>query len=117
MYKADNIAQALAQAAERGAAISIYLETPDASEGKMSLDTVKALGEAVARQAQLYIWSKEKRPLTEDGKYGSLHAKIALADGRVTTPLQPRRNSCIISGIHSTCSYGSRAILQRVHSI
>ena len=82
VYKADNIAQALVQAAERGAAISIYLETPDASEGKMSLDTVKALGEAVARQAQLYVWPKEKRPLTEDGKYGSLHAKIALADGR-----------------------------------
>lgn len=83
VYKADNIAQALVQAAERGVIIAIYLETPDASEGKMSLDTVKALGEAAARQAHLYVWPKEKRPLTENGKYGSLHAKIALADDRV----------------------------------
>jgi phosphatidylserine/phosphatidylglycerophosphate/cardiolipin synthase-like enzyme len=80
VYKVDNIAQALIAAAERGVSIAIYLETPNASEGKMSLDTVRALGAAVAENAQLYVWPKEKRPLTEAGKYGSLHAKIALAD-------------------------------------
>ena len=26
------------------------------------------------------MWPREKRPLTEDGRFGSLHAKIALAD-------------------------------------
>jgi phosphatidylserine/phosphatidylglycerophosphate/cardiolipin synthase-like enzyme len=83
VYKAENIAQALVDAAERGVAISIYLETPDASEGKMSFDTVKALGDDAAQRARLYVWPKEKRPLTEEGKYGSLHAKIALADGRI----------------------------------
>lgn len=81
VYKVDNIAQALVTAAERGVSISIYLETPDASEGKMSLDTMRAFGEVAAKNAQLYVWPKEKRPLTETGKYGSLHAKIALADG------------------------------------
>jgi phosphatidylserine/phosphatidylglycerophosphate/cardiolipin synthase-like enzyme len=83
VYKADNIAQALVEAADRGVAIAIYLETASASEGKMSLDTVRALGEAVSRRARLYVWPKEKRPLTEDGRFGSLHAKVALADGRV----------------------------------
>jgi len=83
VYKVDKIAQALVNAAERGVAIAIYLETPDASQGKMSFDTVKALGEAVAQRARLYVWPKEKRSLTEDGKYGSLHAKMALADGRL----------------------------------
>lgn len=83
VYKAENVSRALVAAAERGVAISIYLETPDASEGKMSFDTVQALGEAVRQRARLYVWPKEKRPLTEDGRYGSLHAKIALADGRV----------------------------------
>ncbi|RME01411.1 MAG: hypothetical protein D6816_12330 [Bacteroidetes bacterium] len=83
VYKVEKIAQAIVDAIERGVSVSIYLETPDASGGKMSLDTVQALGEAVASQARLYVWPKEKRPLTEAGKYGSLHAKIALADGRV----------------------------------
>ena len=80
VYKAENIAEALVTAAERGVSISIYLETPDASEGKMSFDTVKALGPAIRARARLYMWPREKRPLTEDGKFGSLHAKIALAD-------------------------------------
>lgn len=83
VYKVDNIAQAIVAAAERGVAISIYLETPDTSESKMSFDTLKALGKAVADRAHLYVWPKDKRPLTEDGKFGSLHAKIALADGRL----------------------------------
>lgn len=83
VYQVEKISQALVTAAERGVDISIYLETPEASEGKMSLDTVRALGEAVRQRARLYVWPKEKRPLTADGKYGSLHAKIALADGRV----------------------------------
>jgi phosphatidylserine/phosphatidylglycerophosphate/cardiolipin synthase-like enzyme len=82
VYKADNIAQALVEATRRGVAIAIYLETASASEGKMSFDTVRALGEAVTRRARLYVWPKEKRPLTEDGRFGSLHAKVALADGR-----------------------------------
>ncbi len=80
VYKAENILKALVTAAERGVSISIYLETPDASEGKMSFDTVKALGPAIRARARLYMWPREKRPLTEDGKFGSLHAKIALAD-------------------------------------
>lgn len=83
VYKADKIAQAIVAAANRGVSICIYLETPDTSESKMSFDTVKALGPAVADSSQLYVWPKEKRPLTEDGKFGSLHAKIALADGRL----------------------------------
>jgi phosphatidylserine/phosphatidylglycerophosphate/cardiolipin synthase-like enzyme len=80
VYKVANIAQAIIEAANRGVSISIYLETPDESEGKMSFDTVKALGEDVVKRVKLYVWPREKRPLSEDGKFGSLHAKIALAD-------------------------------------
>jgi phosphatidylserine/phosphatidylglycerophosphate/cardiolipin synthase-like enzyme len=83
VYKAENILKALVTAAARGVSISIYLETPDASEGKMSFDTVKALGPAIRARARLYMWPREKRPLTEAGKFGSLHAKIALADGEI----------------------------------
>ncbi len=82
VYKAENITQALIAAMDRGVSVSIYLETPSASEGKMSFDTVRALGNAVTERVRLYVWPKGKRPLTEDGKFGSLHAKIGLADGR-----------------------------------
>jgi phosphatidylserine/phosphatidylglycerophosphate/cardiolipin synthase-like enzyme len=83
VYRVERIAQALVDAAGRGVAIAVYLETADASEGKISFDTVRALGQAVTQRARLYVWPRDKRPLTEDGKFGSLHAKIALADGRV----------------------------------
>lgn len=83
VYKADNIHQAIIDAANRGVAISIYVETPDESDGKMSFDTVKALGEEVVKRVKLYVWPREKRPLAENGKTGSLHAKVALADGRL----------------------------------
>lgn len=83
VYKADNIHQAIVDAANRGVAISIYLETPDESDGKMSFDTVRALGEDVVKRVKLYVWPREKRPLAENGNMGSLHAKLALADGRL----------------------------------
>jgi phosphatidylserine/phosphatidylglycerophosphate/cardiolipin synthase-like enzyme len=82
VYKAQAIAQALVRAARRGVSISVYLETPDASEGRVTFDTVQALGADVARRARIYIWPLEKRLRSPEGKHGSLHAKIAVADGR-----------------------------------
>jgi phosphatidylserine/phosphatidylglycerophosphate/cardiolipin synthase-like enzyme len=61
---------------------AIYLETPDASDGKITFDAMKALGGQVAQHARFYVWPLEHRLKTPDGKHGSLHAKIAVADGR-----------------------------------
>ena len=82
VYKVEAIAEALVKAAGRGVKIAIYLETPDASEGKVAFDTIRALGDQVARQAKIYVWPLEKRPVSAGGRHGSLHAKIALADRR-----------------------------------
>lgn len=82
VYRIETVARALARAAERGVKIALYLETPDASEGRIALDTVRAFGREVRQQAQIYVWPLEKRLHAEDGRYGSLHAKIALADDR-----------------------------------
>lgn len=82
VYKVEIITKALVAAAERGVTIAIYLETPDASEGKMTYDTIHALGREAAEHSQIYVWPKAKRPLSADGKHGSMHAKIGLADGR-----------------------------------
>jgi phosphatidylserine/phosphatidylglycerophosphate/cardiolipin synthase-like enzyme len=82
VYRVKSIARAIVEAARRGVSVALYLETPDASEGQMAYDTIGALGDEVPRHSQIYIWPLEERPHTPDGRHGSLHAKIALADGR-----------------------------------
>lgn len=83
VYKAQTITRALVRAARRNVSISIYLETPDASEGRITFDTIGALGQEIAQRARIYVWPLAKREATADGRRGSLHAKIALADGRL----------------------------------
>jgi phosphatidylserine/phosphatidylglycerophosphate/cardiolipin synthase-like enzyme len=83
VHKVEAIAQALVRAAQRGVSIAIYLETPDASEGRIAFDTIGALGHEVGQLAQIYVWPVEKRLQAADGRHGSLHAKIALADGQM----------------------------------
>ncbi|MCB9102307.1 MAG: phospholipase [Anaerolineales bacterium] len=80
VYKIANIRTALVKAAERGVTIKICVEAPEPSEGKMTYDTIKALGKSISKHATVYIWPKDKRPQTDDGKYGSFHVKCAVAD-------------------------------------
>ena len=80
VYKAQPIMQALSHAAQRGASISLYLETPDASGGKVTFNPINALSPAIPHHARLYIWPQHTRPPAPNGQHGSLHAKIALAD-------------------------------------
>jgi phosphatidylserine/phosphatidylglycerophosphate/cardiolipin synthase-like enzyme len=82
VYRIEAIARALVRAAQRGVSIAIYLETPAASEGRIAFDTIGALGQDIVRCARVYVWPLEKRPQLTDGRHGSLHAKIALADGQ-----------------------------------
>ncbi len=81
VYRIEAIARALVRAATRGVAISLYLETPDASEGRIAYNTLVAFGAEVRQSARIYVWPLEKRPRSEDGRHGSLHAKVAIADG------------------------------------
>ena len=82
VYKAEAIAQAILQAAKRRVDIAICLETPDASEGKIAFDTLHALGDEVVQHARIYVWPLDQRPQSFTGKHGSLHAKVAVADGK-----------------------------------
>jgi phosphatidylserine/phosphatidylglycerophosphate/cardiolipin synthase-like enzyme len=82
VYKIGAIRDALIRAATRGVAICIYLETPGASQDKITYDTIKALGQDVARRSTIYVWPLQRRRQTPDGKHGSLHAKIAVADSQ-----------------------------------
>jgi len=83
VYRIEAIAYALVRAASRGVAITLYLETPDASEGRIAYSTLAAFGAEVRQRARIYVWPLDKRPRSADGRHGSLHAKVAIADGRV----------------------------------
>ncbi len=80
VYKIPEIRQALLKAARRGVSLKICLEAPDPSEGKITYDALQALGKRVAQNAAAYIWPKNKRPRDDKDKFGSLHAKTAVAD-------------------------------------
>lgn len=82
VYKIERIVKALNRAARNGVAIDICLETPDASEGRITFDTIRNLGDDLVRQSKVYIWPLEQRHTTADGRHGSLHAKVAVADGK-----------------------------------
>ena len=83
VYRIEAIARALVRAATRGVVICLYLETPDASEGRIAFDTLAAFGAEVRQRAHVYVWPLEKRLRSAEGRHGSLHAKVAIADGRV----------------------------------
>ena len=81
VYKAQTIIQALGRAAQRGVDISICVESADASEGKIAYDALSTLGDSLRFHAQIYIWPRDKRLTSSEGRHGSLHAKVAVADG------------------------------------
>jgi len=83
VYKAKTIMSALEKAAERGVEINIIVESPDASEGKIAYDTIAALGRAVKSKAKIFIWPHAKREVGANGKYGALHAKVAVGDNNI----------------------------------
>lgn len=83
VYKVSSIVEALVRAARRGVKISICIESPDASEGKIAYDAVRAFGPEVSQHARFYVWPLDKRLRSPDGKHGSLHSKLAVADGKI----------------------------------
>ncbi len=81
VYKARNILSTLEKAADRGVEITVILESPEVSEGKIAYSTIRALGASLREKSKIFIWPYAKRATTPDGKIGSLHAKIGVADG------------------------------------
>jgi phosphatidylserine/phosphatidylglycerophosphate/cardiolipin synthase-like enzyme len=59
------------------------VEAPEASEGKLAYDTVKALCQKVAQRAAVYIWSADKRSQDGSDRHGSLHVKCAVVDAQL----------------------------------
>ena len=81
VYKAKIILASLEKAADRSVEITVILESPEVSEGKIAYSTIRALGAALREKSKIFVWPYTKRATTPDGKIGSLHAKIGVADG------------------------------------
>lgn len=82
VYKADSIIAAISDAIKRGVRVQICLEDADESNGKVTYSGAKAFDKSIFRMADFYYWPIKKRPHTDSGKHGSLHAKLAVADGQ-----------------------------------
>lgn len=80
VYRIQNVARALVNAAKRGVRLTVIVETPDRIEGQGEYSTIRALGQEVANCATVYFWPKEKRPTSDSGKPGILHVKTVVAD-------------------------------------
>ena len=80
VYKAQPIIEAIESAILRNVKVVICLEDSGESQGKLSISGNKAFSSSIFRLASFYAWPIENRPHTLDGKFGSLHAKLAVVD-------------------------------------
>jgi len=81
VYSIPNVCQALVRAARRGVRINVIVETPNKIAGQNEYSTLQALGPEVAACSTVYYWPQENRQSYGE-KYGILHVKCAVADGR-----------------------------------
>lgn len=82
-YKVPRIRDSLRLAAERGATIRFVIESPEASAGKVTFSALQGIGPRLSEVATIYVWPIDRRERNDEGKYGSLHVKCALADDRL----------------------------------
>jgi phosphatidylserine/phosphatidylglycerophosphate/cardiolipin synthase-like enzyme len=79
-YRIPVLNEAMLEAARRGVEISLIFETPGSSDGKMAFASLDALGDDLKALSKVYVWPLDRRPKDRAGRYGSLHAKFAVAD-------------------------------------
>ncbi|WP_374591473.1 DISARM system phospholipase D-like protein DrmC, partial [Novosphingobium sp.] len=77
-YDVSTIVRAMNEAAARGVAISMLLELSQEHGGSISFDAIGKM-RALVPAARLYAWRDKAAPFSD----GSVHAKVAVADGRM----------------------------------
>ncbi len=80
VYDIAEIVAEMEMAIARGAALTIVVETPESGRGKVAFGAEAVLNDRVKARARILKWPYENREKDENGKYGSLHAKCAVAD-------------------------------------
>jgi len=80
VYDIAEIVAEMEMAIARGVALTLVVETPESSQGKIPFGVDAVLSDQVKAKASILKWPHDKRERGENGKYGSLHAKCAVAD-------------------------------------
>lgn len=80
LYKVPTLTAALSAALERGIRVRIIAETTEEGDSFVPFGVEAGLGKEIAAQAEVYEWDKAKRPKDKNGRHGSLHMKVAIAD-------------------------------------
>lgn len=78
-YKVPQVREAVQAAMQRGARVVFVLESNEVSGGKVDFDPLPHLAGG-STVPEVYVWPRSTRPTDSKGKYGTLHAKFAVAD-------------------------------------
>ena len=84
VFKIPEILELLKNALQRGVKITCILESPEESDGKIIFQGFADFEVEILRQIKILVWSKDMRPINADGKIGTLHAKVAVADQNIS---------------------------------
>lgn len=79
-YKIPHICDALGAAIERGVQVHFIGETPETGGPGIAQAASRSLGAPLAGMVNLYVWPAQRRPATDSGDRGALHAKCVVAD-------------------------------------
>ncbi len=80
-YDIPRLKEALLRASKRGVKIRFILESKTESEGAVTVNPLKALGQELGAVADVYHWPMKNRQKGNTGKPGVLHVKCAVVDG------------------------------------
>ena len=84
VFKIPEILELLKNALRRSVVIKCVLESPEESDGKITFQGFADFDNAALKQIKILVWEKEMRTVNADGKIGTLHAKVAVADRQVS---------------------------------
>jgi len=71
-YRVESICEALIAAAHRGVRLTYVVESPEASDGRVTFDPMKAFPVQLADAANVYVWPLEERHRDDRGRHGTL---------------------------------------------
>ncbi len=84
VFKIPEILELLKKALQRGVVITCVFESPEESGGKITFQGFDDFDDAILKQIKILVWDKDMRPISAEGKIGTLHAKVAVADQKIS---------------------------------
>jgi len=84
VFKIPEILELLKRALQRGVVITCVFESPEESGGKITFQGFADFNNEILKQIKILVWDKDMRPVSTDGRTGTLHAKVAVADQKVS---------------------------------